>query len=279
MKEKSLPYLNLGCGKKLVDSWINIDMVAIEPKVIVHDLTKKLPYPEGSFKVVYHSHVLEHIPKDKAPNFLQECYRLLEKGGVIRVVVPDLETIARNYIKFLDQNVAKPTEESSLNYDWTMIEMYDQVVRGESGGEMQHFLNRRNPANWEYVKSRSAEARRMEKEDIPPTSFSHKMQKFQRLSFKQQWILVKSMMRDQILGGLLPGKKYFRAGLFRLGGEVHQWMYDRYSLEKVLRECGFQQIEIKTAFESNIPDWTSFDLDAVGDQVLKPDSLFMEAIK
>jgi 2-hydroxychromene-2-carboxylate isomerase len=41
--------------------------------------------------VVYHSHVLEHLPKDAAPRFVGECYRVLAEGGILRVVVPDLD--------------------------------------------------------------------------------------------------------------------------------------------------------------------------------------------
>ena len=74
-------------------------------------------------------------------------------------------------------------------------------------------------------------------------------------------------------------KKYAELGKFRLGGEIHQWMYDRYSLTKLLRESGFKDIEIKTAFESNIPDWSSYELESKNKIVFKPDSLFIEAKK
>ena len=69
-------------------------------------------------------------------------------------------------------------------------------------------------------------------------------------------------------------------GYYRQGGEVHQWMYDRYSLSVLLRKCGFEQIVLRTATESYIPNWDSFNLDTESDgKIYKPDSLFMEAIK
>lgn len=57
-------------------------------------------------------------------------------------------------------------------------------------------------------------------------------------------------------------------------------MYDSYSLAKLLKACGFQQIMQRTATQSYIPNWSDFNLDTEPDgSVYKPDSLFMEAIK
>lgn len=81
---------------------------------------------------------------------------------------------------------------------------------------------------------------------------------------------------------LILGREYsaLQIGRFRQSGEVHQWMYDRYSLAKLLEDCGFQQIVQRTAAESYIPNWPDFNLDTELDgSVYKPDSLFMEAIK
>ncbi len=55
-----------------------------------------IPFPDRSFDVVYHSHVLEHLSKSEASKFLKECSRVLRPQGVLRVVVPDLEEIANN---------------------------------------------------------------------------------------------------------------------------------------------------------------------------------------
>jgi len=69
-------------------------------------------------------------------------------------------------------------------------------------------------------------------------------------------------------------------GRFRLSGEVHQWMYDRYSLARLLKTLGFHEPQVKDANTSCIPNWASFHLDTLSDgQIIKPDSFFMEAIK
>jgi hypothetical protein len=69
-------------------------------------------------------------------------------------------------------------------------------------------------------------------------------------------------------------------GRFRQSGEVHQWMYDSYSLSILLRNCGLEKIVNRTASESYIHDWGDFNLDTEPDgSIYKPDSLYMEAVK
>ena len=73
--------------------------------------------------------------------------------------------------------------------------------------------------------------------------------------------------------------EYIRVGRFRLSGEVHQWMYDRYSLARLLTRCGFKKPQVKTAFESDIANWGDYELDVKDGVVHAPKSLFMEAAK
>ena len=67
--------------------------------------------------------------------------------------------------------------------------------------------------------------------------------------------------------------------MFRNSGEVHRWMYDRYSLSRLLTESGFINIQICQADESSIPDFNTYELDTCQGKVRKPDSLFIEATK
>jgi hypothetical protein len=76
------------------------------------------------------------------------------------------------------------------------------------------------------------------------------------------------------------GARAIKIGQFRLAGEVHQWMYDRYSLAHLMLAAGFVDPIQQSAKNSLIPQWTSFNLDTLPDgNVRKPDSLFMEATK
>jgi hypothetical protein len=75
-------------------------------------------------------------------------------------------------------------------------------------------------------------------------------------------------------------RRALRIGQFRLAGEVHQWMYDRYSLAKLMSDVGFKNPLAQTATSSRIAGWTAFNLDTQSDgAVVKPDSMYMEAIR
>lgn len=88
--------------------------------------------------------------------------------------------------------------------------------------------------------------------------------------------------RELLIKNLLSTKNYraLQIGRLRQSGELHQWMYDRYSLTLLFEKCGLENIVQRSATESYLSDWTSFNLDTKADgTVYKPDSLYMEAIK
>ena len=71
----------------------------------------------------------------------------------------------------------------------------------------------------------------------------------------------------------------FEEGLFRNSGEVHRWMYDRFSLKRQMEKSGFTDVKKCTAYESGIAGFPGFNLDVAEGKVRKPDSLFMEGVK
>src|ERR1700683_883679 len=135
--------INLGCGNRFHPACVNADIAPSHPSVIPCDLSQRLPFPDQDFDVVYHSNVLEHIRRDDALPFLRECFRILKPGGILRVATPDLERICKLYLEKLQQAAAGDSA-SAHDYDWMLLEMYDQTVREKSGGGMIDFL-RQNP--------------------------------------------------------------------------------------------------------------------------------------
>jgi hypothetical protein len=85
------------------------------------------------------------------------------------------------------------------------------------------------------------------------------------------------------LFSLTFGNETLRAvdlGRFRLNGEIHQWMYDRYSLGRAMEQAGFRGPVVQMAHQSLISDWSRYYLDTESDgSIYKPDSLYMEAVK
>jgi len=93
---------------------------------------------------------------------------------------------------------------------------------------------------------------------------------------------VRHKLRRRILARLLgpQGEQALALGRFRLSGEVHQWMYDRVSLTRLLREAGLIEPRQHSAAGSRIAGWTGYHLDTLpGGSAIKPDLFYMEAIK
>lgn len=270
-------YLNVGCGQKFHSAWTNVDMRSDSPHVQAHNLLNGFPYGDNQFAVVYHSQVLEHFPKENAPRFLAECLRVLRPGGVLRVVVPDLENIVMEYLRYLKENMENPTELSEANYDWILLELFDQTVRNRSGGLMTEYLQQNHIVNEQYVVDRIGYVGR--------SIIAHSRQQSQGSgSGGLQYKLKKATPGKLIKYGVRKVRQALssdaaRIGAFRLGGEIHMWMYDRFSLPRLLAQVGFTKIEVVDAHRSRIPDWQQYQLDVKDGQVYDPTSLFVEAGK
>jgi predicted SAM-dependent methyltransferase len=266
--------LNLGCGQRFHLDWVNLDLHPSSPSVQQWDLQNDLPFPDESFDVVYHSHVLEHFSKADGLKLLELCKRVLRLGGTIRVVVPDLERIVQLYLSTFEKCVAGD-QQATEQYDWAMLEMYDQTVREHSGGEMLTYVQNANESQLAFAKVRlGAELACMR----PAKGEAAIRAREQTHSLRH---LAETLCRRALR--LLTGREGISAydhGKFRLSGEHHKWMYDRYSLANALMSAGFTDAKQCEAAESRIPQWSSFHLDTEPDgRTYKPDSLFMEATR
>lgn len=276
--------LNIGCGDTFHTDWINLDVASTSPDVRVHDTRQGIPYLEQSFDACYSSHMLEHLNKEGAKIFLSECFRILKSKGIVRIVVPDLEAIVRAYLSALEQ-VEDGALEAIQDYDWMMLELYDQVVRNKSGGEMAHYLQRADLTNRAFIRSRIG----FEVEKYWHSSLGTQQQdKRQPIWYLTESKLLPALVQkirlkiSRLLVAWIAGEQVcqtFEESLFLNSGEIHRWMYDRVSLRRLLEESGFVEVTVCRANESRIPDFDRYALDMIGNEIRKPDSLFMEAIK
>lgn len=282
--------LNLGCGRRYQPDWTNIDFRSGSEFVIAQDLSKGIPSPDKSFDLVYHSHLLEHFTKDNAQIFIQECFRVLCPQGILRVVVPDLEQVTRLYLTALEKATAGSVEWSH-HYDWMLIELLDQSVRIHPKGAIAAYLFAQHIPNKDFVIERlgteakklmevGKQQRAIQVDDHTKTSILNQLLE-NRVKPLYRFLRYPAYRREWLLKGVL-GKEFetLELGRFRKSGEIHQWMYDRFSLKRLLEQSGFVDVIQRTATESYVSDWSRFNLDTEPDgSVYKPDSLFMEAIK
>jgi hypothetical protein len=84
--------LNLGSGGKGLPGWVNIELTRHQDTTICLDIRRKLPFASESAVRVLAEHIIEHIDfVDDLPLVLSELHRVLEPGGVLRIIVPDAE--------------------------------------------------------------------------------------------------------------------------------------------------------------------------------------------
>lgn len=91
----------------------NLELIQIAKRYQIRlaNATKHLPLESESVDAIYTCHMLEHLDRQEAVAFLGEAYRVLKKGGVLRIVVPDFRQQIMNYLKtgdmdnFLDKSL------------------------------------------------------------------------------------------------------------------------------------------------------------------------------
>lgn len=274
--------LNVGCGASVHPDWINLDMVALVPGVMVCDIRCGLPFETATFDAVYHSHTLEHLDPSDAERFLRECHRILKAGGILRVVVPDLEDVIGAYLEALD-DCDRGLPDAHARHEWMVVELVDQMVREKGGGRMLDVIRAATPEEMPFIERRvGREILGLASSTQPHPGVTVRRHGLEHL-VRCLWNVLRhpARLREALIKRLL-GQEYdlLELGRYRACGEVHRWMYDRVSLMDLLRRCGFTGIKTTSQVASAIPEWQRYAFDDVaGGAPRKPHSLYMECTK
>lgn len=271
--------VNLGCGSIFHDAWRNFDVEPQSPEVEYLDVRRGVPIAAGTCDAVYHSHVMEHLVPAEGKRLIENCCSLLKPGGIVRVVVPDLEGIAREYVRVLDRLAEGGDPLAASDREWMTLELLDQMVRVRSGGLMAEYWRREMIPNEAFLRRRmgwqfSSFRDRVGGADPSPVRRRKPglRKVLQKLRRRAASLLVRSTC------GRAAGEA-FRESMFRAEGEVHRWMYDRFSLAALLEASGFENPRVVGFDESGIEGFADFGLDSWEGGPRKPDSLYMEARK
>lgn len=139
-----------------------------------------LPIPDASVRLLYCSHVLEHLTLDELRQALRNCYRHLQSGGIFRFVLPDLEFMSRQYLNSTESDAAL----EFMRGTWMGIEHRQRNLRGflkEWLGNSQHLWM------WDY-KSLGRELSAVGFEDIRRAEFGDSgIAEFSELEDPQRW--------------------------------------------------------------------------------------------
>jgi predicted SAM-dependent methyltransferase len=128
--ETSRPVLlNIGSGYNPKPGWTNIDLVGA-PVDVAWDLSRGIPFSDGSVDGIYQEHLMEHLTLREGLELCRECHRVLRRGGVLRVAVPDAGELLGSYAGTKDPTWAQATPVPMLAVDALFYEhghraMYD----------------------------------------------------------------------------------------------------------------------------------------------------------
>lgn len=277
-------FVNLACGAVYINEpdWINLDYVPAGAGVRKANLLAKLPIPDETIDAIYCSHFFEHIPLGKIQSFLLECLRILKSGGTIRLVLPDLEEISREYLVQRERG-----DDQKANF--VVAEMIDQCVRQAPGGELGRYYRRLSrDSNQEmaaYVRLRNGEmlgeTNHVETHQSRRDTrriFSGAAAKGLRLASRVVSRLERLYIRTVV--SFLP--RVFRESNVSMAaiGERHTWLWDYPQMTRELSAAGFVNIVRRSFDSTGIP---CFPIDVLDAQESKPrkgaESMFVEATK
>jgi len=91
-------FIHIGCGEINSPEFINID---IRPFSHIHYIIKDISnlniFPDNSADLIYACHLAEHLEQTELKHSLLEWKRILKKGGILRLSVPDFDKIVKIY--------------------------------------------------------------------------------------------------------------------------------------------------------------------------------------
>lgn len=269
------PYLlNLACGAKVstVGNWANIDFSSPMENVIEMNILDGLAFSDGSFDAVYTAQFVEHLTPKEAAVVLREIRRVLKPGGVLRIVTPDMEELARTYLKHLERLKHSDDADEATKYDWVRLEIFDQIVRDHSGGELKEFVAHCDESMKAYLSERIG---------YTISSFSAPGQSGRNYASMSVLLRVLKKVPKKLVRMISDRieSKTKKIGRFRQSGEVHRYMHDVYSLSRLLKAEGFSSITRVDPYVSSIPDWGMYELDVIKGQPDGPLALYVEARK
>jgi len=113
-------FINLGSGSFSHPKWKNFDFPGVSSfykclqgkknidffPIDLNQKDLKLPFKNKTVSLIYCSHTLEHLSQDAIKRVLKECKRVLIKGGILRVVLPNTKNDFERAKLIFDQNIS-----------------------------------------------------------------------------------------------------------------------------------------------------------------------------
>jgi len=120
--------LNLGCGKKILDGYDNIDLNNKDQRVIKCDIRTLPQYLDDSVDEILLNNVLEHLANKDLRSSLKEWNRILKVRGILIIIVPNVIGAVKAYLN----NKLNTTGFSRHYKNWSPEEVLFQMIYGRA---------------------------------------------------------------------------------------------------------------------------------------------------
>lgn len=111
LEKNNIRKLQIGAQSNSVDGWLNVDIEPKSGEVVYMDAIKLFPFEANTFDFIFTEHMIEHISFNEGDFMLRECFRVMKKGGKIRIVTPNLKFLIELY-----QESKTETQEDYLRF-------------------------------------------------------------------------------------------------------------------------------------------------------------------
>ena len=126
--------LHIGCGEKYLPGYKHVDARNFPHVDYVTDKLDKLEmFENDSVDEIYACHILEHFPrvamkpgKGGGSPLLKEWRRVLKVGGILRIAVPNFESIVEEYLSSRNLELVMGLLYGGQNYEYNFhYQTYD----------------------------------------------------------------------------------------------------------------------------------------------------------
>lgn len=121
--------LHVGCGERFLPGWKHLDARKFPHVDYVTDRLDKLDmFADNSVEEIYACHILEHFPRAAMiqGTVLKEWYRVLQRGGILRIAVPDFEAVVAEYLSSRNLELVMGLLYGGKNYEYNFhYQTYD----------------------------------------------------------------------------------------------------------------------------------------------------------
>jgi predicted SAM-dependent methyltransferase len=92
-------YVNLCCGPQKIPGYIGVDFLPDTTEITLDLRYEDLPFKNNSVEKLICISAINYFKYERAKKIIEDIYRVIKPGGIVRFAVQDLEIIAKRYLE------------------------------------------------------------------------------------------------------------------------------------------------------------------------------------